>query len=437
MANTSPIELNNDALPSPPRRHRPLYYVLAVLLAAAVAWYGVCSVLWRDAHQKAQRAMRLRDWTTAEEHLARCRWTSPRDPQTWLISAQVARRSGDRDQSQAWLDKAEQLGASEKDVRLERLLDYGQWEFSPEIESRLAEQLETNRSDYPLVAEVLTGEYMRLYRLPEAQGILDRWVELDPDDTEPFVRRAWVAERQLDFDAALADYRRVIAMDPQRLPIRKQIAEILFKIRKPEEAIPELKIVQEQQPDDSHVAVSLSRIYRELGRPEEALEALNRLPEQARSEPRVQAEFGQIALSKEDYAQAETLLRQALEGMPRERDALYGLHQALSRLGKSDEAEQIQAILKQVDADGRRMGEVITGLTRNPADADLRYEGACIFLRNGVKEDGVRWLEMTLGANPRHVGAHQRLAELLEQEGRPDLAAVHRDVIRKLESPAP
>jgi predicted Zn-dependent protease len=278
---------------------------------------------------------------------------------------------------------------------------------------------------------------MRLYRLPEAHDVLNRWVEIDPDDTEPFVRRAWVEERQLDFDNALADYRRVIAMDPQRLPVRSQIAEILFKIRKPEEAIKELKVVQEQQSDDPQVAVSLSRCYREIGEHDHALQALDSLPAEAQSLPRVQAEMGHVALSKEDYAQAETLFRAALAGMPRERDVLYGLHQALSQLGKSAEADEIQAILKQVDADGRRMGEVITALTRNPADADLRFEGACIFLRNGVKEDGVRWLEMALSANPRHVASHQRLAEHYEQEGRADLADIHRDVVRKLQTSAP
>jgi tetratricopeptide (TPR) repeat protein len=278
---------------------------------------------------------------------------------------------------------------------------------------------------------------MRLYRLPEAIELLNRWIEIDPEDTEPFVRRAWVEERQLDFDNALTDYRRVIAMDPQRWPVRAQIAEILFKIRKPDEAVAELKLLREHQPQDASVAVNLSRCYREMGEYDNALEALDQLPDDARSSSRVQAELGHVALFKEDYVKAESLFRSALKAMPREREVLYGLHQALSRLGKSSDADEVQAILKQVDADGRRMGQIITGLTRNPADAALRYEGASIFLRNGVKEDGVRWLQMTLEADPRHIGAHERLAEYFEEQGRPDLAAVHRDVVRKLENSSP
>jgi tetratricopeptide (TPR) repeat protein len=436
MSLKTPSAARPSVAPRSPYR-RLFYGVVVVLLAAVTAWYGACWIIWTRSFESAARAIRLRQYDLAQQHLDWCRWAWPGDPHTWLVSARVARRAGERKQSQEWLDRAEQAGAREREVRLERLLDYGQWEFSPDVEERLREQLKTNRSDYPLIAEVLTGEFMRLYRLPEAREVLDRWVELDPEDTEPFVRRGWVAEHQLDFDAALADYGRVVAMDPQRLPIRMQIAEILFKLRKPAEAIPELKIVQQQQPEDPAVAVSLSRCYRELGEYDEALAALKSLPEAQRETAKVKAELGQIALVQEEFAQAETLLRAALADMPREREALYGLQQSLSRLGKTAEADEVQAILKQVDADGRRMGEVITGLTRNPDDADLRYEGACIFLRNGVKEDGLRWLEMTLAANPRHLEAHQRLAEHYEQEGMPDSAAVHREIVRKLQAPAP
>ena len=414
-----------------------LWVLLGVSLAVVSGWYGVCWVVWTNSYRAATDAIRIRNWTEAERHLARCRWAWSGDPQTWLTSARVARRAGERKQALDWLDKAKQTGAREKDVRLERLLDYGQWDFSPQVEELLREQLRLSRSDYPLIAEVLTGEFMRVYRLPEARELLDRWVELDPDDSEPLVRRAWVAERQLDFDAALADYRRVIAMEPQRIPVRRQIAEILFKLRKPAEAIPELKAVQQQQPEDAGVAVNLSRCYRELGEYDDALQALQALPEAQRGDGRVKAELGQIALAKEDFVQAESMLRAALEDTPRERETLYGLQQALSRLEKTEEAEEVQAILKQVDADGRRMGEVITGLTRDPSDADLRFEGACIFLRNGVKEDALRWLHMVLDANPRHLEAHQRLAEYYEQEGATDRAAVHRQVVRKLQGATP
>ena len=230
----------------------------------------------------------------------------------------------------------------------------------------------------------------------------------------------------------MADYRRVLESTPDRFPIRQRIADILFKLRRPDEAIPELEIVKQQQPEDVAVSLSLSKCYREDGRQDQATATLDSLPKSGQDDPRVRAERGLIALSLEDYAGAETLLRDALLDIPREREVLYGLQQCLAQLGKNSDAEEVQAVLREVDLDGRRMGEVINGLTRNPDDADLRFEGACIFLRNGVQEDGKRWLEMTLTANPRHIEAHQRMAEILEKEGSRDGAAAHREFVRQL-----
>ena len=153
---------------------------LGAVLIGVAAWYCVCWVLWSNHFQEAASARGVRDYPAAEKHLAWCRWARPGDPQTWLLSARNARQAGDRKQFQAWLDEAERSGARARDVRLERLLGFAQWEFSPDVEAKLREHLKISQSDYPLVAEVLTGEFMRVYRLPEAREILNRWAELEP-----------------------------------------------------------------------------------------------------------------------------------------------------------------------------------------------------------------------------------------------------------------
>lgn len=318
------------------------------------------------------------------------------------------------------------------DTRLERLLGSAQQGLTPDLENLLQEQLNATRSDYSLIAEVLTGEYMRLYRLPDARAILNRWIELDNDDVEPWVRRAWVAEHQLDFDAAVADYRRVLAMEPARYPVRLRVAEILFKIRKLDEAIAELETLTADQPGNVDGLLALSRCHRENGDFAAARETLELLPASVAENPKTAAEIGLVALGEERLEDAEQYLRKSLEKMPREREVLYGLQQTLSRLGKIPEAEEVQATLKQVDIDGRRMGEIVSELAKTPANAALRFEGAEIFLRNGVEEDGVRWLEMTLSSDPRHFDAHQRLAEIYERHGRTDRARVHREAMRQI-----
>ncbi|MFO0818578.1 MAG: tetratricopeptide repeat protein [Pirellulales bacterium] len=439
-SSTPRVESPDSSLPQPletrprsSRVRRLAAWAVGLLLVGLALWYATTWYLWRRHFDAAQQHVARREFVQADEQLEWCRRVWPSDPATWLASARVARRSGRFDQWTVRLRKADQSGARLSDIRLERLLGAAQQGLTPDLENLLQEQLGATRSDYAMIAEVLTGEYMRLYRLPDARAILNRWIELDGDDVEPWVRRAWVAERQLDFDAAVADYRRVLAMEPARFPVRLRVAEILFKIRKLDEAIAELEQLTNDQPGNVDGLLALSRCHRENGDFAAARKTMTRLPPGVAENPRCVAELGLVALGEERLEDAEQFLRQAIAKLPREREVLYGLQQTLSRLGKVAEAEEVQATLKQVDIDGRRMGEIVGGLAKTPHNAALRFEGAEIFLRNGVEEDGVRWLEMTLSADPRHIAAHQRLAEHYERRGQPDRARVHREAMRQID----
>lgn len=417
-----------------PRRSR----LLQLLCVAGLLVAGLLTVRWAvgEYHLRAvQEPLRRRDFVAAEQRLAWCRWARPGDPDVWLLSARTARRALQFERCEEWLEAARRAGARPRRLELERSLLAAQRALTPELEDFLQGQLRKTRTDFPAVAEVLTAEYMRLYRLPAAREVLNRWVELDPSDVEPVVRRAWVAEHQLDFDAALADYRQVLDREPDRDPVRLRVAEILFKIRKIDEAIPELETLMRRDGVDVAVALTLARCRRERAEYDAALAALDRLSAAGAKDPRVKAERGQIALAQGRFAEAERLLREALAGQPREREALYGLQQAVSRQGKTEEAERIDRLLREVDTDGRRMGELIAELAKDPADADLRFEGAAIFLRNGVEEDGVRWLLMTLDADPRHAKAHALLADHYERTGAARQAAVHREAAARFSRP--
>jgi len=70
----------------------------------------------------------------------------------------------------------------------------------------------------------------------------------------------------------------------------------------------------------------------------------------------------------------------------------------------------------------------------SPEDADVRCEVGRVFLRNGMAEDGVRWLRSALVHDPWHPGAHRALAEHHEALGQADRAATHRKAIA---SPGP
>ena len=55
-------------------------------------------------------------------------------------------------------------------------------------------------------------------------------------------------------------------------------------------------------------------------------------------------------------------------------------------------------------------------LQPDPTNAGLRFECAELFLRNGMIDDAVRWLKMTLEVEPGHRVAREKLASCYRQK---------------------
>jgi predicted Zn-dependent protease len=84
--------------------------------------------------------------------------------------------------------------------------------------------------------------------------------------------------------------------------------------------------------------------------------------------------------------------------------------------------------LERIDADLKRIDEVLKEVLRAPDDPSLRSEAGIIFLRNGEAQKGLRWLGMALQQDPWHPPTHQALADYYQDTGRLELAARHRQL---------
>lgn len=118
-----------------------------------------------------------------------------------------------------------------------------------------------------------------------------------------------------------------------------------------------------------------------------------------------------------------------------EGDLNYSFYQCLERLGKHEEAAEVLARLKQVEADPARIADLSRAIAQRPPDPALRCEAGVILLRGGLQSEGLRWLESALAVDPRHGPTHQALADYYEQAGDLDRAARHRPL--GLGSPSP
>jgi tetratricopeptide (TPR) repeat protein len=398
-----------------------------VAVLGAGAWGG--RHLWAWHHFRAGRAA-LDDRARAREaldHLAACRTVWDADPSVRLLSARAARLAGEGAVADEQLDAYWRLAGTTDEWVLERTLLRVQGEgLDADAETYLLARLTADEATALAVLDALTTAYLMAHRLGEARERLDDWLRRRPHDSEALVRRAWAAEHLFLLPEALADYQAVLDREPGRWPVRQRVADILLQTERAPEALPHLERLATDRPDDAAVRLALARCRARLGQAEEARQLLDALIETGDPAAAVLCERGKLALASGLDEEAEVWLRRAAGRAPHDRETVYQLRLCLERLGKEQEARDCASRLERIDADLKRMRVLMGQVLATPHDAVLRCEIGEIFLRNGLADDGVRWLGTALAEDPTCSRAHAALADYFERSGDAERRAFHR-----------
>ncbi|MCI0457695.1 MAG: tetratricopeptide repeat protein [Gemmataceae bacterium] len=404
-----------------------LYLWTALLLLLLGPALGVH--LWAYSHYwAAERALARRAFPEAQEHLAQClqvwRWGA----QTHLLVARIARRDKAFVEAEQHLQKSRELGGPEESIRLEYLLLRAQQGDFARVERQLVSRVVQDHPDTVLILEVLVPLYMSTYQLANAQECVRRWLQRAPDQLEAWLWQAKLSERSNNHEETLSAYRRLVELDPDNDDARLQFAGLLSHGHQPREALAQFEYLRARYGDTLPILLGLVRCRRALNEPEEARRLLDQvLAENPRSWMAL-GERGRLALAQGDAAEAESWFRKAVAVMPYEEDVHYGLYQCLVRLGKKEEAAQVQARMRSLNADLGRLADVTRAIGAAPHDAGLRYEAGLILMRNGKESEGIRWLESALQEDPRHAATHRALAEYYERNGDKERAEQHRQL---------
>jgi predicted Zn-dependent protease len=136
----------------------------------------------------------------------------------------------------------------------------------------------------------------------------------------------------------------------------------------------------------------------------------------------------ELALALDRPAEAERWLREALAMDAADFHAQYSLARCLrQQQGKEREAQAAEARLLVLEADGRRIRDIIqVDINKSPNDPALRTEVGNILLRSGSEREGIQWLYSALQQGPTYAPAHRALAAYFDRVGEPDRGAPHR-----------
>jgi tetratricopeptide (TPR) repeat protein len=388
-----------------------LVQLLALLLPLGATGYWGLRQAWGYYHsQAARKALAGRHFVEAREHLNQCLSVWPRDLETCLLAAQAARRSRDTEGAAKLLEKYASLRGTSAALEVERALLQAQTgELDAETEGGLWTLLRRNDPRSPSILEVLAPYYLDRYRFDTALQCLTRWLELQPDAVQALLWRAQIFLSLDHKDEAIKNCRHALEIDPDFDDARLYLAQILIGTNVTEEAAQHLEILRQRHSEKPDVILGLAVCRYKQGRTQEAEQLLELLVDQPMFRAAALRELGRIALDSGRTAEAEKRLRASLVSDPFYSDTLYCLARCMQALGQPTEAAKIQERQAKVDADAKRLKELVGLLAREPGSADLRYEAGMICQRNGQAAEARRWFRGALEINPQHLLARRAL----------------------------
>jgi tetratricopeptide (TPR) repeat protein len=422
-----------------PRTRRQYVVTIGVLLliAAGAGWavwhYRTASVL-RDAEQ----AMERHDYDEARELLARYLQARPNAGRAHFLAARAARRLQRYDEAEEHLRTCQRLAYDPDAVALERTLSDVQ-RGNLRAEKPLWARVETDDPQALAILEVLIQEYIDGYRLGRAVEALKLYLNKKPNDIQALLGRAYVFERLLYFGEATDDYRRAVAVAPDNDAARLRFAESLLIVGPPSAALVQFETLRSRCGDTPAVLLGLAKARRQLGQTEKAKDLLLVLLKDRPRNAAALVERGKVALEQEQYQEAESFLRQAVELDPHDREAHHNLSVALRQEGRGEEAAKEIDRVQEIDRDLRHLDRVTKAVLKSPVDPALRCEAAALFLANGEEQEGVRWLTFALRLDPGCVLAHRALAEYYRKTGQTEFADRHDRLAQpaEIEPPTP
>jgi tetratricopeptide (TPR) repeat protein len=407
--------------------------VLLTLIAVGLGMGG--AQLWAAYHFRAARRDLARYHPAeAGDHLAKCLRVWPDDPDVLFLAAQAARRSGLFDMAEDFLNRAQELRGRDDQAVLERALLTAERGDVDDVLKFCKARAEANDAESPLVLEALARGSLRAYpyRLNDADWALGVWLGRDPDNPMALMLRGRLDHERFADTAAAAAFRRALEIDPELDEARDRLARLLLEINQPAEALPHLEYLRGRQPWEPALAVRQAQCLKELGRQEEAVSLLDQVLAFHPNLGSALALRGKLALQAGQDAEAEGFLRRALERTPYDASLLPALHDCLSHQGKNDQVRELDARVKQTREDMERLDTLLgEDLQRRPDDLAAQYEAGTILLRIGAYEEGLRRLEAVTRLDPRHVKAHQALADFYQRAGEPLKAAKHQRLARE------
>jgi predicted Zn-dependent protease len=280
-------------------------------------------------------------------------------------------------------------------------------------------------ADADVLLAVITAMSATAAHAPEVEPYLDRLCAARPDDPAPLRMRIDMRGRFGRFDEALADARRVLALDPQDHHTRRAACRFAISLGRYDEAERDLALLLDASPlPRNDLGTLLARTHLGRGDRAAARAALDRYAPAGDDYPPAQIIRGSVLSEDGRTAEAVPMLTAAAERAgPEDRpNALYHLALALGRAGREDESRRT---FDRLEAE-YRAARLATDARQRADDMPAQVRAAQAGLSAGNPEAARQILERAVARLGDAPDALRLLAECYDKLGRADLAAAAR-----------
>ena len=290
----------------------------------------------------------------------------PGDAGAHFHLAQVLVRRGETERALLSLLEARKLAPDRTDILLMLAQTSAEAGFSTDAAIAYEEYLRRNPSD-ALARRERGYAYARAGMVPEALADLTWYVAKFPQDPAGHLELA-MTYTLVDRAKAFYHIEEALWLRQEFVPARQLRGALQYLEGRASEALPDLEFVADRNPKNVRVLEQLGQAYLALNRP----------------------------------AEAEKLLRRAVELAPENRRALMHLGRALSDLGRSEEAATYLDRLERIGPDRGSVksgGGLFDFLALSPTEQRERYERnlmAAMRTRPSDPELKVRWASLLM-----------------------------------------
>src|SRR5262249_53021354 len=131
-----------------------------------------------------------------------------------------------------------------------------------------------------------------------------------------------------------------VELDPNLVPARLRVAELLLEDKQPLDALPHLEMLHAQFPEHPEVLARLGQCRFLQGQGDEARQLLLAARKGLPEDPLVLLYLARLELQEGRAVEAEEWLRRALKAAPADTEAHYALVSALQLQGRRKEAAE-------------------------------------------------------------------------------------------------